>query len=66
MEERKECYGIITSVHHAYGRVDYHAVVRMSNDHILCARYELASEDEARAWLESQPVVGAIYVEKVR
>ena len=61
----KECYGVITKVPMSRGRYEYNAVVRMSNDHILCARYEFASEDEARAWLDSQAVVGNIYVDEV-
>lgn len=65
----KECYGVITKVPFIRGRYFYNAVVRMSNAHILCARYDFSSEDEAREWLESMPVVGkdgVIYVEEVR
>ena len=60
-----ECYGVITKVgrgRHAF----YNAVVRMWNGSILCARYDLKTEDEARAWLKSQPVVSEIYVQEVR
>ena len=56
-----ECYGVITKVGSGRWTV-YNAVVRMSNGAILCARYEFKTEDEAREWLRSQPVVGEIYV----
>ena len=57
---RYECYGEITKVRYSKWAA-YNAVVRMSNGHILCARYELKTEDEARAWLKSLPTVGEIY-----
>ena len=59
------CYGVITKV--GSGRwCRYNAVVWMRNGHILCAKYEFKTEDEARAWLKAQPVVSEIYVEEVK
>ena len=61
-----ECYGVVTKV--GYGRwTVYNAVVRMSNGHILCARYdEFKTKEDAEAWLKAQPVVGEVYYEEVR